>query len=97
MGRQDIIYSDITRGGGKTHTPHSVTCYKSILHMGFHTSQSNLLKKALIIVKLIAHNVGFSQYFRRILLIYMLKACWKNIENPVVSIWKIKIHSNNVQ
>ena len=55
MGRQSIIYSDITGGGGKTHTPHSVASYKSILHMGFHTSQSNLLKKALIIVKLIAH------------------------------------------
>ena len=28
MGRQGIIYSDITRAGGKTHTPHSVACYK---------------------------------------------------------------------
>ena len=57
MEKQGIIYSDITRGGGgsKTYTPHSVACYKSILHMGFHTSQSSLLKKALIIVKLIAH------------------------------------------
>ena len=54
LGRQGIVYSDIT-WAGKTHTPHSAACYKSILHMGFHTSQSNLLKKALIIVKLIAH------------------------------------------
>ena len=28
MGRQGIIYSDITRAGGKTHIPHSVACYK---------------------------------------------------------------------
>ena len=44
MGRQGIIYSDITRGGGPTHPTHTS-----------HTSQSNHLKKALIIVKLIAH------------------------------------------